>query len=107
MLPDICADVEKSALVLDGNERALGAVVHRDPERLDQRPERFNVALDAHIPENEKRRADRRLPDRRVASDKERHAEFSLEISRSMTSTCRSEVSRSRAMPRSDFFAAH
>lgn len=31
---DVRANLQKRALVLDGNQRSLGAIVHRNPERL-------------------------------------------------------------------------
>ena len=107
VLHDVGAHIEEVPLVLDRDERALRAVVHRDLERLGEGPERLDVSLDAHVAEDEQRRADGRLPQRRVAATKKAtpiSASTRLP-SRSITSTWRSEVSRSRAMPSSLFFA--
>ena len=63
-----------------GNERALGAIVLGDLERLGQGAQRLDVALDAHVAEHEQRRADWSPPHRRVAGDEESDADFGLHV---------------------------
>ena len=68
--------------------------------------DRLDVSLDAHVSENKQRGTDRRFPNCRIRSHKKGDADFGLNaMPRSITSTCMSEVSRSRATPSSTFFA--
>ena len=73
------AHVEEVPLVLDRNERALGTVVLRDLKRLGERPEGLDVSLDAHVAEDEQRRGDRRLAERRIGRDEEGDADLGLD----------------------------
>ena len=82
MLHDVGADVEEVSLVLDRNESALRAVVLGDLQGLRQRAQRLDVPLDAHVAEDKERGADRRLSERRVAGDEERHAHLGLDAIR-------------------------
>ena len=101
VLHDVGAHVEEVPLVLDRDQGPLRAVVLRDLERLGQRPQRLDVALDAHVAEDEQRRA-RRAPSAAPSSRRRRRRRRPRPrrgcASRSITSTWRSETSSSRAI---------
>jgi hypothetical protein len=82
VLHDVGADVEEVPLVLDGDEGALGAVVLRDLERLGERAQRLDVALDAHVAEDEERGADAAPCATPSSGDEERDAELGLDAVR-------------------------
>lgn len=61
MFHDDCAHIEKVSLIFDRDERSLCSIIFRDLKRLGQGSQRFNVSLNAHVPEHEQCRADGRL----------------------------------------------
>ena len=52
MFEDVRVDFEELTLVLDGDEGSLGTVVHGDLQRLDERPDGFDVPLNTHVAEH-------------------------------------------------------
>ena len=54
MLHNIGAHIKEVALVLNRDERALGAVIPGHLERFGEGSQRLNISLDAHVAEHEK-----------------------------------------------------
>ena len=71
MLDHVSRYFEEAPLILDRNERALGAVVLGDLEWFRERAQRLDVALNAHVAEHEKRGVHWRLAHCGVAGDEE------------------------------------
>ena len=53
VLQHLGTHVEEAPLVLDGDENPFGAVIHGHLKRLRHRTSRFDVALNAHVAEDD------------------------------------------------------
>ena len=79
---DVGADIQEIPLVLDRDQRAFRAVVLGDLQRFREGAQRLDIALDAHITQDQQSRAHRRFAQRRVCGHEQRHADLCFDAVR-------------------------
>ena len=79
VLDDVAGHFEEAALILNRDKGLFRAVIHGDLKRLDERPQAFDMPLNADIAEDEHRRDWRGFLQRGERRDEETEPDLSLD----------------------------